>query len=75
MDDLADASGISRRTIARYEMGEHVRPDMLSTMREAFEARGVRFLMNGPHKGAVVPPTPKPIEDESGRNPLLPRSA
>lgn len=73
LDDLAEASNVGRRTIARYEVGESVSADSVEKLRKAFEAAGVQFLMSGPHKGAVVPPRLAPIEDRSGGNPLLPR--
>jgi transcriptional regulator with XRE-family HTH domain len=72
VSDLAEASGVGRATVARFELGQNVQADRVEAMRLAFEAQGVRFLMNGPHKGGVVPPAPRPIEDESGRNPMLP---
>lgn len=73
LDDLAESSGVSRRTIAKFEAGGSILPDNVEAMRRAMEAAGCRFLMNGPHKGAVVPPAAKPIEDKSGGNPLMPR--
>lgn len=56
LDDLATASGVSRRTIARFEVGESVLPARVLTMRKAFEARGVIFIESGQMAGGVVPP-------------------
>jgi transcriptional regulator with XRE-family HTH domain len=54
--DLAAASGVSWRTIARYEAGESVLPRQLQKLRHAFEAAGVLFLDGGRLAGGVVPP-------------------
>lgn len=72
-DELARAAGVGRRTVARFERGEAVSPGTVETLRKALEAGGCRFLMSGQFKGAVVPPAQKPIEDQSGGNPLMPR--
>jgi transcriptional regulator with XRE-family HTH domain len=54
--DLAAASGISERTIARYEDGEPVLPGRVKAMRHSLEAQGVLFIDNGPLTGGVIPP-------------------
>lgn len=41
--DLADASGVHRVTVARYEGGGEVDAKTLGAMREAFEREGVTF--------------------------------
>ncbi|HEX8063550.1 MAG TPA: helix-turn-helix transcriptional regulator [Allosphingosinicella sp.] len=56
LQDLADASGVSRRTIARFEAGESVRPARAQALRQAFEAKGVLFVDSGPLVGGVIPP-------------------
>lgn len=63
---LAEASGVDRRDLIGFMAGESVSGAVVEAMRRALEAEGVHFLMNGPHKGAVVPPPPKPVEDQSG---------
>lgn len=77
LDQLADAAGIGRRTVAKYVASDDeagtVQLDKVEAMRRAFEAAGVHFLMNGPHKGGVVPPRSAPVDDQSGRNPTLQR--
>jgi transcriptional regulator with XRE-family HTH domain len=56
LQDLADASGVSRRTIARFEAGESVLPARVRALRYAFEANGVLFIEGGQHAGGVIPP-------------------
>lgn len=55
-DDLAAASGVSWRTITRFEAGEPVLPPRVQAMRHAFEAKGVLFIDSGLLVGGVVPP-------------------
>ena len=54
--DLAEAAGVSARTVIRYEAGESVLPARVQKLREAFEAAGVVFLAGGRSDGAVLPP-------------------
>ena len=54
--DLAQASGVSARTVIRYEAGEPVLPARVQRLREALEAEGVLFVEAGDVAGAVVPP-------------------
>ncbi|MFL6856361.1 MAG: helix-turn-helix domain-containing protein [Allosphingosinicella sp.] len=54
--DLAAASGLSWRTIARFEGGESVLPPRVQAMRNALEASGVSFVDEGELQEAVVPP-------------------
>ena len=56
LQDLADASGVSRRTIARFEAGESVLSGRVQALRHTFEAQGVRFINGGSYDGGVVPP-------------------
>jgi transcriptional regulator with XRE-family HTH domain len=52
LDDAASASGLSRRTILRVEHAKPVLFESMRTLRQAFEAAGVRFVENG----GVFPP-------------------
>lgn len=54
--DLAKASGVSARTVIRYEAGERILPARAQALREALEAAGVLFIDGGRLAGAVVPP-------------------
>lgn len=56
LDHLAAASGVSRRTILRFEQGETVQPEKTRAMRRAFEAEGVEFIDGGRMVGGVIPP-------------------
>ena len=54
--DLATASGVSVRTIARFEDGKSVMPARVKALRHALEAEGVLFIDNGRMAGGVIPP-------------------
>jgi transcriptional regulator with XRE-family HTH domain len=54
--DLAAASGVSARTVIRYEAGESVLPTRVQKLKEALQARGITFVDGGEFSGAVVPP-------------------
>ncbi len=70
--DLAAAAGLGYASVARFELGETMRPETINAMRAAFEAKRVRFLMTGQYAGAVVPPPPAKGEDQSA-NPAMER--
>lgn len=55
--DLAKASGVSWRTITRFEAGESVLHARVQKLRRAFEVNGVQFVDSGPMTGGVIPPT------------------
>lgn len=54
--DLAAASGVSARTVIRYEAGEAILPARVETLRHAFEANGILFVDSGRMAGGVIPP-------------------
>ena len=56
LDDLAAASGVSRRTIIRFEAGESVLPARIQKLRHAMEAQGILFVDSGHLAGGVIPP-------------------
>jgi transcriptional regulator with XRE-family HTH domain len=57
--DLAAASGVSARTVIRFEAGESVLPVRVQALRQALQAKGVLFIESGRFDGAVVPPRGK----------------
>lgn len=71
--ELVAASDVGRLHVTRFLGGGPLSADLVNKLRDALEAEGVHFLMNGPHKGGVVPPRAVPIEDKSGGNPSLRR--
>jgi transcriptional regulator with XRE-family HTH domain len=54
--DLAKASGVSWRTISRFEAGESVLPARVQKLRHALEGQGVLFVDSGSMAGGVIPP-------------------
>ncbi len=54
--DLATASGVSARTVIRFEAGEPVLPARMAALRHAFEAQGILFVDSGHLAGGVIPP-------------------
>ncbi|MEA3049946.1 MAG: hypothetical protein QOG84_1782 [Sphingomonadales bacterium] len=57
LEEAAKAAGVSRRTVLRFERYHRdVKPELIETLRRAYEAAGVRFLDAGADAGAVVPP-------------------
>ena len=55
-DDLVAASGVSWRTITRFEAGESVLPARVQKLRHALEGHGVLFIDSGRLAGGVIPP-------------------
>lgn len=53
LDDLAKASGVARRTIAKFETGGNVLPEKLETLRAAFVGEGVEFINGGRRAGVA----------------------
>ena len=41
--DLAKASGVSARTVAKFELGESVSADTVEALRSAFAREGIEF--------------------------------
>jgi transcriptional regulator with XRE-family HTH domain len=57
IEATAAAAGISSRTLLRFENEQRdIKPELIATLRQTYEAAGVRFLDAGPDSGAVVPP-------------------
>jgi AraC-like DNA-binding protein len=54
LEELAASTGMSRRTLARFESTEHIpRAIYLRALQQEFEKAGVTFL---PNKGVAPPP-------------------
>lgn len=51
-DELANRSGVSKHSIARYEQGRSIAYDgTLTKLRSALEAAGIHFHFDGAEKG------------------------
>jgi transcriptional regulator with XRE-family HTH domain len=51
LDQLAAASGIGRRTVAKFEAGGNVLPENVEAMRAALVAQGIIFENGGKRAG------------------------
>jgi transcriptional regulator with XRE-family HTH domain len=51
LDDLASASGVGRRTVAKFEAGGSILPGKLEAMRAAFVQEGIAFENGGKRAG------------------------
>lgn len=51
LDDLANASRVGRRTVAKFEAGGSILPEKSEAMRAAFVAKGVAFTNGGKRAG------------------------
>lgn len=56
LNDLAQASGVNRRSIINFENDGRAAFASIAKLREAFEREGVVFIERGVHLGGVVPP-------------------
>lgn len=54
IDDLREAAGVGRMTVARFEGGRSVNDESVHAMRKALEMKRVRFVDSGDLAGAVV---------------------
>ena len=54
IDDLREAAGVGRMTVARFERGQSVNSESVQAMRTTLEKRRVRFVDEGDLAGAVV---------------------
>ena len=51
--ELAQAAGVGRASVARLEIGEPVGLKLVSSIRQALETHGIRFLNTGQFAGGV----------------------
>jgi len=54
LSDLAQQSGVSRRTIARFELGGRVSAESLEALRLTLERAGAKFIENDQAVGVVL---------------------
>mgnify|MGYP000262282078 CR=1 FL=1 len=52
--DLAQRSGIAARTIARFELGESVKPETLAALSVALVNGGASFIETADGRGVLV---------------------
>lgn len=57
IDELVEASGVGRATVARFETDAEIKPSTAAKLRAAFEAQRIRFVDDGPFAGAVSSPS------------------
>jgi transcriptional regulator with XRE-family HTH domain len=61
LEQAGAAAGVSRRTILRFENDHRdIQRELITALRRAFEAAGVRFIDEGADVGGVVP-SPLPV--------------
>ena len=53
INDLRDAAGVGRMTVARFERGDQVQADSVEKMRSALVGAGASFCNEGRWRGAV----------------------
>lgn len=59
LEEAAEAAGVSRRTILRFENDQRdIWTDKVEAIRRAFEAAGIRFIDDGGFAGVLVPRNP-----------------
>ncbi len=54
-DELAEKSGVNRRSILRYEAGGNIAAESIEAMRRALVDGGASFADRGPVTGVTVP--------------------
>ena len=62
LEDAAEAAGISRRSVLRFERDHRdIKPELIDAIRRAFEEAGIRFIEEGGRIGITAPATrPRP---------------
>jgi transcriptional regulator with XRE-family HTH domain len=57
LEEAAEAAGVSRRTVLRFERDHRdIKPELIQAICQAFEGAGIRFIDEGPDAGGVGPP-------------------
>ena len=59
LEEAAEAAGVSRRTVLRFERDHRdITPELIQAIRGAFEAAGVRFITEADRIGLTAPAAP-----------------
>ena len=54
LDELAQAAGVSRMTVVRFERGDTVQPESVEALRAAFVKEGIAFTNGGKRFGLSI---------------------
>jgi transcriptional regulator with XRE-family HTH domain len=56
LEDAAEAAGVSRRTVLRFERDHrHIKPELIAALRRACEAADMRFIAERDRVGVIGP--------------------
>ncbi len=59
LEAAAEAAGVSRRTVLRFERDHRdIKPELIRAIRRAFEGAGVRFIDEAGRIGVTAPAKP-----------------
>lgn len=59
LEEAAEAAGVSRRTVLRFERDHRdIKPELIQAIRGAFEQAGVRFIDEAGRIGLTAPAGP-----------------
>lgn len=59
LEEAADAAGVSRRTVLRFERDHRdIKPELIQAIRRAFEDAGVRFIDEADRIGVTASARP-----------------
>ena len=66
LEEAAEAAGVSRRTVLRFERDHRdIKPELIQALRLAYEAADVRIIQEGDRVGVIGPrlrPLPRSAE-------------
>jgi transcriptional regulator with XRE-family HTH domain len=67
IETAAEAAGVSSRTVLRFEKGQRdIKPELIRSLRQAYEAADVRFVEEDGRVG-VIGPRLRPLPRSAGR--------
>jgi transcriptional regulator with XRE-family HTH domain len=59
LEEAAEAAGVSRRTVLRFERDHRdIKPELIQAIRSAFEEAGIRFIAEAGRIGLTAPADP-----------------